>query len=128
MKQLLVVGLGGFAGSVARYKLGGFILQHAASWRFPLSTFFVNISGCFVIGVLAALAERHDLFSPDARLFLFTGVLGGYTTFSAFGFEGFFLLRRGDIAVSLLYAILSVLCGFIAVWLGFRLFGGGTKT
>ena len=127
MKELLVVGLGGFVGSAARFKLGGFILHHSTSWRFPLSTFAVNISGCFVIGLLAALAERHDCFSADARLFLFTGVLGGYTTFSAFGFEGFALLRRGDTAVCILYAALSVLCGLLAVWVGFRLFGSGAK-
>ena len=127
MKQLLIVGFGGFLGSVARYKLGGFVLHHSPVWRFPLSTFLVNISGCFVIGVLAALAERHDFLSSDTRLFLLTGLLGGYTTFSAFGLEGFSLLRRGEIAVCVVYALLSVIFGLLAVWLGFRLFGGGAK-
>ena len=126
MKQLLVVGLGGFVGSVARYKLGGFVLHHSVSWRFPLSTFTVNITGCFIIGVLAALVERRDLFSPDARLFLFTGLLGGYTTFSAFGFESVYLLRRSEFMVAALYALLSVVCGFAAVWLGYMIFSGGT--
>jgi CrcB protein len=115
---LLVVGLGGFIGSTLRYKLGGFVLHHSTSWRLPLSTLAINLSGCFVIGVLAALAERRDLFSTDARLFLFTGLLGGYTTFSAFGFEGVNLLRRGEFFVAALYAVLSVLGGFAAVWLG----------
>ena len=121
MKQALIVGLGGFIGSIARYRLGGLILHHSASWRFPLSTFSINVLGCFVIGALAALAEHRDLFSPDARLFLFTGLLGGFTTFSAFGYEGIFLLRRGEVLVALAYASLSVLCGFAAVWLGFKL-------
>ena len=80
-----------------------------------------------MIGVLAGLAERHDLFSSDARLFLFTGLLGGYTTFSAFALEGLFLLRRGEIAVAILYALLSVLSGLVAVWLGFKLLGGGSE-
>jgi CrcB protein len=124
MKQLLIVGAGGFVGSVARYKIGTFLLHHSSSWRFSLSTFAINVSGCFIIGVMAALAERHHFFSPDTRLFLFTGLLGGYTTFSAFGLEGTFLMRRGEIAVALVYALLSVLCGFVAVWLGFRIFGG----
>jgi len=128
MKQLLIVGLGGFVGSAARYKIGGLVLHHSAAWRFPLSTFAINISGCFAIGVLAALAEKQDLFSPDARLFLFTGLLGGYTTFSAFGLEGVFLLRRGETLVCLLYALLSVVLGFLAVWIGFRLFAGGSHT
>jgi fluoride exporter len=121
VKQALIVGLGGFIGSVGRYKLGGIILHHSAAWRFPLSTFVVNVVGCFVIGALAALVEHRDMFSADNRLFLFTGILGGFTTFSAFGYEGMFLLRRGEIAVAAAYAGLSVLCGFAAVWLGFKL-------
>ena len=125
MKQALIVGLGGFIGSIGRYKLGGVILHHSTGWRFPLSTFAVNVIGCFVIGALAALVEHRDLFSPETRLFLFTGVLGGFTTFSAFGYEGIFLLRRGEIAVAIAYAGLSVVCGFAAVWLAFRLFGIG---
>lgn len=125
MKQALIVGIGGLIGSIARYKLGGAILHHAASWRFPLGTFTVNVVGCFVIGSLAALAEHRHMFGPDTRLFLFTGLLGGFTTFSAFGYEGVFLLRRGEIGVSAAYAGLSVLCGFAAVWLGFKLFSLG---
>ena len=125
MKQALIVGLGGFIGSIGRYKLGGMILHHTASWRFPLSTFIVNVVGCFVIGALAALVEHRDIFSADTRLFLFTGLLGGFTTFSAFGYEGIFLLRRGEIGVALAYAGLSVVCGFAAVWLALKLFSFG---
>lgn len=126
MKQALVVGLGGFIGSIGRYKLGGVILHHTAPWRFPLSTFAVNVLGCFVIGALAGLVENRDLFSPDTRLFLFTGLLGGFTTFSAFGYEGVFLLRRGEMAIAFAYAGLSVLCGFTAVWLALKLFSSGS--
>lgn len=74
-----------------------------------------------MIGALTALAEHHDFFSAETRLFLFTGLLGGFTTFSAFGYEGVFLLRGGEIAVAATYAGLSVICGFAAVWLGFKL-------
>ncbi len=81
MKQMLIVGLGGFIGSVGRYKLGGVILHHTTSWRFPLSTFVVNVLGCFVIGALAALAEHRDLFSADTRLFLLTGLLADLPPF-----------------------------------------------
>jgi CrcB protein len=125
MKQMLIVGLGGFIGSIGRYKLGGVILQHTTSWRFPLSTFVVNVLGCFAIGALAALAEHRDLFSADTRLFLLTGLLGGFTTFSAFGYEGVYLLRRGDVGIALAYASLSVVCGLAAVWLALRLFSAG---
>jgi CrcB protein len=125
VKQALIVGLGGFIGSVGRYKLGGIVLHHSTAWRFPLSTFVVNVIGCFIIGALAALVEHRDFFSPETRLFLFTGVLGGFTTFSAFGYEGMFLVRRGEIAIALAYAGLSVLCGFAAVWLAFKLFSFG---
>lgn len=123
MKQALIVGLGGFLGSIARYKMGGVILHHSGSWRFPLSTFVINVMGCFAIGALAALVEHRDFFSADTRLFLFTGLLGGFTTFSAFGYEGFFLLRRGELGVAAAYAGLSVVCGLAAVWLAFKLFG-----
>ena len=122
MKQALIVGLGGFIGSIGRYKLGGIILHQTTAWRFPLSTFVVNVLGCFVIGALAALVEHRDMFSADTRLFLFTGLLGGFTTFSAFGYEGLFLVRRGEIAIAEAYAGLSVLGGFAAVWLAFKLF------
>lgn len=121
MKQALIVGFGGLVGSICRYALGGAILHQSASWRFPLSTFAINVSGCFVIGLLAALVEHRDLFSADTRLFLFTGVLGGFTTFSAFGYEGVFLLRRGEIGIAALYAVSSVLCGFAAVFIGYKL-------
>jgi CrcB protein len=94
LKQILIVAVGGAVGSVARYKIGGFALHHTQAWDFPLSTFCVNALGCFFIGVLAALVEHHDLFSSSTRLFLFTGLLGGFTTFSAFGYESAFLKAR----------------------------------
>jgi len=74
MRQFLIVGLGGFLGTVFRYKLGGLVLHHTAQWKFPMSTFVVNILGCFIAGLLAGLVEKHDLFGPPARLFLFTGL------------------------------------------------------
>ena len=120
MHPLLLVGLGGFAGSVARYALGGWLLHHTAQQRFPWSTFAVNVVGCLAIGVLAGLAERHSMFGPALRLFLFTGLLGGFTTFSAFGLEALFLLRRGEPWVAAAYVAGSVLLGLAAVWIGLR--------
>jgi fluoride exporter len=121
LKQILIVALGGAIGSVARYKLGGFTLHHTQAWNFPLSTFGVNLVGCLAIGVLAALVEHHDLFSPSVRLLLFTGLLGGFTTFSAFGYESVFLLRRGLFSVAAGYTTVSVVGGILAVFAGMKL-------
>jgi CrcB protein len=120
-KQILIVALGGAVGSVARYEFGGFALHHTQSWDFPVSTFSVNIIGCFVIGLLAALVEHHDLFSPSVRLLLFTGLLGGFTTFSALGYESVFLLRRGLLSIATGYVLSSVLCGLGSVLAGMKL-------
>lgn len=121
IKQILIVALGGALGSVARYRFGGLVLHHTQAWDFPMSTFCVNLVGCLVIGVVGGLVEHHDLFSPSVRLLFFTGILGGFTTFSAFGYETLFLLRRGLLQLALLYALLSVLCGVIAVFGGMKL-------
>ena len=118
MKHILLVGLGGALGTIARYKLGDLVLHPSTDWRFPLGTFVVNVLGCMIAGVLAGLIERHGLFSPDTRMFLFTGVLGGFTTFSAFGVETVGLLRRGEANVALAYVAMSVVCGVAALWLG----------
>jgi CrcB protein len=121
MKAVLLVALGGAVGSVARLKLSGYILHHSVDWRFPAGTFAVNVIGCLVAGVLAGLAEKYDFFSPDARLLLFTGILGGFTTFSAFGLETMFLLKRGEILVASANVVVSVVAGLFALWLGFGL-------
>ena len=121
MQSILLVGFGGFVGSVARYLLGGWLIQHGAQGRFPFSTLAVNLAGCLVAGVLAGLVERHALFIAEVRLLLFTGVLGGFTTFSAFGLDTVFLLRRGEPSLAAIYAGTSVLLGIAAVWLGIRL-------
>ena len=117
MKQLLIVGLGGALGAVARWKLSGAVLHHTVDWRFPLSTFVVNVFGCLVAGVLAGLVTKLDWFSADARLFLFTGLLGGFTTFSAFGVETIYLLRRAEYAVAIMYVVSSVVVGVAGLWL-----------
>jgi CrcB protein len=118
MKGILLVALGGAIGSVTRFKLSGLVLHHTIDWRFPAGTFTVNVLGCLVAGVLAGLAEKHDMFSPEARLLLFTGILGGFTTFSAFGLETMHLLKRGELAIASANIVLSVLAGLAALWLG----------
>jgi fluoride exporter len=119
MKHLLLIGLGGCIGSIARYKVGGWILHHhAPDWRFPAGTFAVNVLGCLVAGILSGLIERQHMFSADTRLFLFTGLLGGFTTFSAFGVETTFLLRRGEFWIAIGYVLSSLIVGVVLLWLG----------
>lgn len=120
MTNLLLVGAGGFLGAVSRYLLGGWILHHSVAAKFPWSTFLINILGCLLIGVLSGAAERFDAFTPQVRLFLLTGLLGGFTTFSAFGLETLFLLRRGEWPIALIYAGASVIVCVFAVWVGMR--------
>jgi CrcB protein len=117
MQQVLLVGLGGCVGSIARYKLSGLVFHHTAHWTFPLGTFLVNVLGCVAAGFLAGLIERRDWFTPEARIFLFSGFLGGFTTFSAFGVDTVFLLRRGQTGVAMAYIVASVVCGIAALWL-----------
>jgi CrcB protein len=119
VKNLLLVAIGGGLGSMGRYLLSGWILHRTVSWQFPLGTFSVNVLGCLLVGVLGGLVVKHDLFSAETRLFLFTGIAGGFTTFSAFGLETFHLLRRGELGVAAAYVALSVLIGMLVLWAGF---------
>jgi CrcB protein len=88
-------------------------------WQFPAGTFVVNVVGCLVIGVLAGFAVKEDFFSAETRIFLFSGIMGGFTTFSAFGLETFYLLRRGELLAAGSNVVLSVVVGLIALWIGF---------
>lgn len=119
--SILLVALGGAIGAVSRYCMAGLILRHAAGCRFPVGTFVVNLAGCFLAGLLSGLAARYGFFSAEARVFLFTGLLGGFTTFSAFGLETFHLLRQHEILLAAGYVLGSVLFGLLFVCLGFWL-------
>jgi CrcB protein len=120
MYHVFLVGLGGCLGAISRYMLGSWVIHHAADWRFPLATFVVNVTGCLVAGILTGLIQKFELLTPDARLFLFTGILGGFTTFSAFGLETMMLLQRHELNTACSYVVLSVLCGLLAFWTGMQ--------
>ena len=120
MRDILLVGSGGFLGSVVRYLLGAAVTQAAGTSRFPFSTLVVNISGSLAIGALAAIAQRENVLAPGTRLFLFTGLLGGYTTFSAFAYETLVLGREHAWAAAALNVLAQVALGLVAVWLGYR--------
>ncbi len=115
--NLLLVGIGGGLGAIARYLLSGLVLHQTTDWKFPLPTFCVNVLGCLVAGLLGGLIVKLEWFTEQHRLFLFTGLLGGFTTFSAFGVETVHLLREGQLGIAALYMGLSLLAGIGALWL-----------
>ena len=121
LRNLLLVGGGGFLGSVARYLLGGLVLHATGAARFPFATMVVNVTGCLAIGIIAGLAERMSMFTPATRLFLLTGFLGGYTTFSAFAYETFFLAREHAWTSAVVNVVVQVTLGLAAVWAGYRM-------
>lgn len=117
----LLVGLGGFIGALLRYGLSGFIQGAAPLSTFPWGTVAVNLAGCLLIGVIAGLVEVRQLLMPEVRLFTMVGVLGGFTTFSTFGFEAFALLRDAEYLRAVAYMGIQVFLGLALVWFGFSL-------
>jgi CrcB protein len=106
--------VGGGLGSMFRFWLQG-VVQLATGAGFPWGTFAVNASGCFAIGLLATLLEERSLLGPNGRLFLLVGILGGYTTFSTFGFETWRLVESAEWKLALGNAFGSVVVGLLAV-------------
>jgi CrcB protein len=115
--KFLIVMAGGAAGSLARYVAGVAIMSRFGG-RFPLGTLVVNATGCFLIGVIMTLLTRGAAPHPNWRLLLVVGFLGGYTTFSSFAYETFVAARDGNPWMGLLNVVLSVVAGYLAVWLG----------
>lgn len=118
MKEMLIVGCGGFVGAVLRHRISGWVMHHSRSTGFPLGTFSVNVIGCLVAGVLSALIVKHGAFSAHVRLLIFTGILGGFTTFSAFGVDAVYLLERHEFLHAGLYVLATLLVGLGGLWLG----------
>ena len=125
MQALAIVALGGGLGSVLRYKVGALVMHQAGMTQFPYGTFTVNVAGCLIAGLLAGLGEHFNFLTADVRLFLFTGFLGGFTTFSAFGVETIALVERGELAIAATYVLLSVACGLAALWAALKIGGIG---
>ena len=118
MKAIFLVGTGGFIGSVLRYVISGLVFRLLDKPWFPAGTFAVNVLGCLVIGLLGGIAEQRRIFAPEFRLFVFIGILGGFTTFSAFADETASLVHNGHGAAALLNIARQVIVGLFAVWLG----------
>jgi fluoride exporter len=116
--RLIVISAGGFIGTMLRYLVSGAVQSSFSNITFPFGTAVVNISGCFVIGFLAELAESRGVLTDATRAFLMVGVLGGYTTFSAFGNETMNLFRSGESFLGLVNVVFQVVLGLACVWLG----------
>mgnify|MGYP003109131442 FL=1 len=116
-----MVGAGGFLGASSRY-----VLSELVQAKFPLSTYpygttFVNIIGCFLIGFLIALFAIKNWGNEELRLFVFVGILGGFTTFSTFANDSYQLFKEGEFLLGLVNSGGQVLIGLIFVWLGYSL-------
>lgn len=118
MIGILLVGVGSLFGGVFRYGLSIWVHRLLDNPWFPYGTLAVNALGCLAIGFLSGLAEARAAFTPEARLFLFVGVLGGFTTFSSFALETFSLARDTQSLAALVNIGLQLVLGLLAVWLG----------
>jgi fluoride exporter len=120
LKLVLMIGAGGFIGTIARYFVQILVARFFLI-SFPLGTLMVNVFGSFLIGLIYAMAEKNLLVSTEWRLFLLTGICGGFTTFSAFAFENQSMLSAGNYLFVAIYILLSVTLCIAAVYAGITL-------
>lgn len=120
MIRLLLVGFGGFVGTLARYWLSGLIARRYGE-TFPFGTLIVNALGCFLIGFLFYFFYERTLIAPTARTVVLIGLLGGFTTFSSYGLQTFTLLRDGEVFLALTNIAASNLLCLVLVWAGYAL-------
>ncbi|MEZ6197270.1 MAG: fluoride efflux transporter CrcB [Planctomycetota bacterium] len=114
----LAVGFGGFLGVLGRYGMSGLVLRFLPAGSFPWGTLAANLLGCLAIGVVMGLAEERDLLGVETRAFAVVGVIGGFTTFSTFGFETVAMMRQGAWLPALAYVGLHLVPGFLLVRVG----------
>lgn len=118
MKAILWVGTGSFIGGVFRYWFSTWVHRILDNPWFPYGTLAVNVLGCLLIGFLAGLAETRSAFTSEARLFIFIGILGGFTTYSSFAFETFSLARDTQSLAAMMNVVLQLVLGLMGVWIG----------
>lgn len=117
MDKLLIIGLGGFIGAVARYEISGLVYRQFGT-SFPYGTLAVNVIGCLLIGALMYFSETRTIISQNVRLFVGIGCLGAFTTFSTFGYESLALLSERHFLSASMNVLGNVILGLGAVWLG----------
>jgi len=117
LKTIFIVGAGGFIGSVMRY-LVQFYVEKGMSSTFPLGTLIANIAGSFIIGMVFALADKGNLLSSEWRIFLTVGICGGFTTFSAFAYNNFNMIKEGAFGQLFINVGGNLFLGILAVYLG----------
>jgi len=120
IKLAFIIGIGGFLGSIFRF-LTDYFISKSFPHIFPFGTLTVNIVGCFLIGTIYSLAEKENLMTNEMRLFLVTGICGGFTTFSAFAMDNLKLINSSAIWMSIIYIVLSVLLGILGVFAGINI-------
>lgn len=119
--QAILVGIGGFLGSIARFLMSGIIDKNIPWGTFPYGTLTVNALGCLAIGMLGGLIESRDLLNPEQRIFLLIGLLGGFTTFSTFAYQTLSLFNGSDLIRAGLNVILHILICLLFVWVGHQI-------
>lgn len=118
MRNLLIIGMGGFCGAILRYLVSGGLQRWSQSVAFPYGTLGVNLIGCVVIGMLTRLDEARSVLSPQMRFFIMIGLLGAFTTYSTFSNEAMNLINDRRIQSALVYVAAHVVFGLLAVLLG----------
>ena len=118
MMTVLLVGAGGFTGSVVRYLVGVWVQSVSGNSWIPYGTLTVNVVGCFLIGLIIGLAETRQFLGEGTRALVAVGLLGGFTTFSAFGYDTIAMVREGHTAAAAANVGLQVALGLTAVWIG----------
>lgn len=117
VRSLLIVGFGGFLGTIFRFLISRYFQVNVAT-VFPWGTFIVNILGCLLIGIIYGISEKNGILSSDVRLFLTVGICGGFTTFSTLSNDAFLLLRQEEWFLFAFYTSLSLFFGLLAVYIG----------
>jgi CrcB protein len=119
LKSFLIVGAGGALGSMLRFAITRLFINESV--HFPLATFLINLTGCFLIGLVVGMAERNEWMTAPVLLLLTTGFCGGFTTFSAFALENHFLLQKQFVSTALIYSALSLVLGVVVCRAGILL-------